>query len=598
MPARERWQVRVAKARRLPDGARRLPDRLVEAPFPDGGSMRRLSTVGNDASARKEQPSQHERPGRHGPGAHPPPAQSGAIAELVRLQRLAGNRAVCSLMESGSSPSVRQRLQSPPLVGGHARHSVPVQTMPLNRFHRVLREQQVTAWQDFIRYFQIEYTKEEARGAFLEGGVEYGWDWRRYVQDDAFTEKALIDFYIRPFQDLHRGSSARNRPRVLQDPNRVGLEIEITSVALSPLPNERSLALKNGMLLARTATMALGLPVVKLEVEGMDRGSPCIELIYGPLPRAEYTNPSHLAARANLFESLRQKGPLSDRVEAYNASLRPRERGYSLTIQETGGKLQVGRAGQVKTNTQTNISLPYSRLGATRTGGSSTALLESGDFTALFENPRGADVKMFAKARALANDVKEFHKDPNVVSLLTHVMYLEAKYLYHRIRRGEESKEDKHHFHVMLKMSPQDAIMAILADDETARLTVWLRENADVLAKGVQATFAAASPPFRAEVDAQELRAALLPALTARLMAGRQLLEATDHDQGRSRVHGRQGAVGEIGHTHPRSTNRVPITVSGNDYYVVVEQRSANHPLNDPDRDPGVKEKWIRALQS
>ena len=159
---------------------------------------------------------------------------------------------------------------------------------------------------------------------------------------------------------------------------------------------------------------------------------------------------------------------------------------------------------------------------------------------------------MFVTARAEANAIGAFRECPNVLSLLTQMMYQEAKYLLHAITRGEESTKDKHTFHVLLKMSPQDAILTILTNDEAVSLMVWLDETrAAPLADGVKAAFAATSPGRDAKTRPEEMLGILLPALTARLYAGRQLLEATDHDQGHRACSGK-------GAHSPRSPIPIP----------------------------------------
>uniref|UniRef100_UPI00028972B6 eCIS core domain-containing protein n=1 Tax=Streptomyces acidiscabies TaxID=42234 RepID=UPI00028972B6 len=177
-------------------------------------------------------------------------------------------------------------------------------------------------------------------------------------------------------------------PQPLQEENakRVGLEVEITvnleepasaagpssgpAAASGASRPAKNATVRNGALLAQSGERELGLPVVKLEVEGMDRsgGTPSMEVIYGPLPRAEYASQDFVRARQGLVAQFRtvagQSVPFSQVITAYNRSLTGGATRYRLTLSTLGRRMTTLRTRAVNENMQTNISVPYAKVGA------------------------------------------------------------------------------------------------------------------------------------------------------------------------------------------------------------------------------------------
>ncbi|MGW2243245.1 eCIS core domain-containing protein, partial [Streptomyces hirsutus] len=173
-------------------------------------------------------------------------------------------------------------------------------------------------------------------------------------------------------------ADGRPQPQQISDAKRVGLEIEIT-VRLEEVSPEgqgssskskgRPVAtLKNGDVLAESQAKELGLPVIKLEVEGTDRGVPSIELIYGPLPRDEYMQASHQKAREQLLAQFKKVAgksvPLEEVIDGYNKALGNDSGSYELEMTGTGRKVKTLQTKGINQNIQTNISLPYAKVGA------------------------------------------------------------------------------------------------------------------------------------------------------------------------------------------------------------------------------------------
>lgn len=453
-------------------------------------------------------------------------------------------------------------------------------------------------------------------------------------------------------------AGGRLQPEDIPDAKRVGLEIEITVNLQEPSQGGQAgssgdtdtPALKNGDLLAESAGKELGLPVIKLEIEGMDRtgGVPSIELIYGPLPRAEYGQNHHQRARQKLFEAfsrnIGKSVPFGTVITAYNQSLAGQERRYRLVMTATGSRLKTLRGRAVNQNIQTNISLPYSKVGkmgaaqppaeapanrgrgrGTGRGGPSRGAGPAGrgrggaarppaaspsrvrgDFAGLFQDESQKD--MFERARRAANhivhgiDEPEVHDHPNVISLFTQVLFQEAMYSAYRIEKGAEEDVDKQRFHVMLKVSPQDAVMTILTDEEAQGLHDWLADGAaerEALDYGIRVLGGARSLAGKNDFgfDFEDLKRAL----NTRLSAGRQRLEVrkkgTDNDHSSPVFDQQDAPAGELQHFHPRPSNRVPVTLANDVPHVVVEERSAGHLLNNPTGNAAEKNRFIEDLQ-
>jgi hypothetical protein len=238
---------------------------------------------------------------------------------------------------------------------------------------------------------------------------------------------------------------------------------------------------------------------------------------------------------------------------------------------------------------QTNVSTRYAKVGA-------TAQNPARDFSAFYESEK--DRKMYRKAReratALIGDITAnwannyqaaqgaLAPTPYLTSLLTHLIHQEAMYLNLDLNRQVVRRGDKHHFHALFKISPQDAVMTILTDADAKLLLAWLvRTGAGPLAAAAVAAFKTLSVPRQVEsTDARPIYDYLVEVLVARLLANRQLLTTADDTARTSPVYGANSQVGEVTHVHPRPSARLPIVVEGTRYYFVVEQRSGRHEIN------------------
>jgi hypothetical protein len=479
----------------------------------------------------------------------------------------------------------------------HAVQRTPVlQRMTMDQFDQLLTPANLVGDPDFQAYFEIKRGQANPAAVvadFAPAAPGAQTRYEQFVADPALTAQNVTD-YIAAYQQLT--PQARTQPAVLGDAELAGLEVELPWVQLNVPAGTR-----NGMTLgSSTAVTPPGPPVVNLEIEGTDRGSPTIELIYGPLPREEYESRELIAARAALVTALTPAGQLNTLLANYNSSLTsPGLQRYRINIHQRAGAMRKVRATRAQpepsnpsnSNTQTNVSTPYTKLGT-------AAQNPDEDFTNFFENQAGDEVKMFREARTRAAGIRpqvDTHWNTNhaaaghltsgdtLTSLLTHVIYQEGMYINHRLNRMQIRDADKHHFHVMLKASPQDAVMSVISDDEAKMLLAWLvSTNATPLGAAAVATFASLRTGRNAQSPTTHIYRYLLNALVARLVAGRQLLEVNrGAQQRRSEARGQAHGVGQVFHLHPRPSNRLPITIQGTEYYIVVEQRSSKHSLNE-----------------
>ncbi|SDH46362.1 protein of unknown function [Lentzea fradiae] len=480
---------------------------------------------------------------------------------------------------------------------GHVRHARhPVQRMPLTQF-----QQQVGALAndpDFITFFEIRRGREDPAAVVNDSTPGSQNRLQQFVQHPDVTT-ALVTQYMTDYQQGATGT--RRQPANLNQPMVVGLEMEMRNAVLQ---FEDGMA--NGQELAHTtAVTEAGPPVLKLVIEGMEPGDPAIELVYGPLPPDDYRSPALTSARNKLKTAIRKAGTISQLLRDYNRSLQQGdEQRYRLVASRPPRSKK--QTGTPKFNTQTNVSTPYSKLGRTNAQPAS-------DFGAFFERPTHRAVHARARTQAAAlvtaitanwttNHAAGGPLNPgiNLASMLTHLLYQEAMYVNHELSREQVGHDDKHFFHVLLKLSPQDAVMTILTDDDAKLLLAWLVDtHAGPLADSVMTTFGAFnSPRTTVAVDAGAIYRYLVDVLVARLLAGQQLLAAADDQNRTSPVFGNAQEVGEVTHVHPRPSNRVPITTGGRSYFMVVEQRAAAHEVNSQaESNPRAAVEQMKNLQ-
>jgi len=350
------------------------------------------------------------------------------------------------------------------------------------------------------------------------------------------------------------------------DTNRIGKEIELTSLTLV------GKGLTNGIVLADTAAQELELPVLKIETEGCDRGSPTVELVYGPLPVNEYKSKNFIRAKQALYKVLStgDKKKLAVRLTDYNAFVGDDSR-YTLRIRPGAGVID--SAGKSpKTNIQTNVLVPFAELGNP----------ESDVMKELFTGEKSAG--MFAECQGKANKVAALVTSPpaeNIISLFTQILYHDAMYGSLRMKRGEENKGSKHHFHVMMKFSPADVVFSILNNGEINALHAWLEtiDRSQFLA--FVGTFKSLSMPDYQKYTNTATGSSfdnLKQMVAQRRGQAAQALGGVTDDNPVSAIAGGPPIL----HQHPRPSNRIPIinNAGTKKSHVVIEQRTGTHHFN------------------
>jgi hypothetical protein len=251
----------------------------------------------------------------------------------------------------------------------------------------------------------------------------------------------------------------------------------------------------------------------------------------------------------------------------------------------------------LKLNRQTNLMIPYSKLGQC--------------ICALFGPNEKADRALYraalSKASEMIDDINRENQDGadtrNLASLLTHVVFQSAKYGVQRKERGCTEDAFKHSFHVMIKLSPEDAVMGILSDTEIDLLSTWLARDDNGKTGMVRIvestkTLTPAMTSTQADIAGRACQNSLEEALAARRSQGRQLLPRGAEDTEKWQYEDETGQH-SLTHTHPRPTNRIALQLneSNGEYYMVVEQRSSAHPLNDSKTPFAQRKAIIEPLQ-
>lgn len=241
-------------------------------------------------------------------------------------------------------------------------------------------------------------------------------------------------------------------------------------------------------------------------------------------------------------------------------------------------------------------------------------------------DPEGEPVCQECKSTCGGDERLPLAKGPvdtrNLTSLLTQVLFQESKIFDGRIQMDQ--KAAKHPFHVMIKASPEDAVLSILSADEIAILGAFTADpgyqsklqgaiSASVQSRRRAADYALGGNRLRSRVKVDDvprtrIENTFVTALAARVAGGAQLIQPDKNDDGGvTGYFGVAGGKAAIEHSHPRPTNRIPIFTSGGDHYVVVEQRSRAHSFNgtslprgaaatiDAIQTPSTRSRWTAA---
>lgn len=483
----------------------------------------------------------------------------------------------------------------------HAVQRTPVvQRMTMNDFNQTLAQHGLTGQADFITFFEIQRGREDPAAVVADPAPASANRLQQLVQHNDVTAAKLAG-YIAEYQQGANGTRAQ--PAQVANPRVAGMEMEMRNALVV-----REEGMRNGQVIAHTpVTTDIGdIPVMTLVIEGMDPGEPGMELVYGPLPVDDYRNPDLISARNKLKAAIRRPGTAEQMVAFYNGSLRASEQRYRL-VDGDHPQRRKGGTPTPRISTQTNVSTRYATVGTTNQN-------EQRDFSAFYENENGR--KMYRKARekavALVNEITAnwatqhqaaagpLNHTPYLASLLTHLIHQEAMYLNHELDRDVVRRDDKHHFHALFKISPQDAVMTILTDADARLLLAWLvRTRATPLSDAAVAAFGTlGSTRSNVTLDAEPIHKYLVDVLVARLLAGRQLIKGADDATRTSPIYGDTRQVGKVTHVHPRPSARLRIVIDGTRYYFVVEQRSSGHPINyNAESNPQTAVNQIKDLQ-
>ena len=418
----------------------------------------------------------------------------------------------------------------------------------------------------------------------------------------------------------------------VQNPDRVGKEIEQGRWTVSSSSGSK---LKNGAVLATSDIEVLGQPVIKIEVEGAKRGTLATEIIYGPLTDQELRSDAYKSAKGKLYDQL-ASGKLGDAIRKYNESLEGGETRYKLTAPPQYESLLMGiRSGEPQA--QTNLAIRYTDLADGERGVIGKVVSDDTnnakkDYKAVHK----ASIKVATELvdKNFPKEVATEKQQATLKALLTHalltngmislrginklstfgskatreqkafaarykgVMGLSKAPTIPNAKKGNSEDEFtslKYRFNLLIKASPEDAVMGILTQQEVKLLQDWLKQKEN------QKTFieeAAKVSSSRQATSVSALQQGVLLTIESLLKVSEKRLEGGVKQLRKAKAKGSGSEAEvkatslldgtEIYHTHPRPTNRIPIMIdSKGDHHIVVESRFPNSQWNseDPEYD-------------
>lgn len=401
---------------------------------------------------------------------------------------------------------------------------------------------------------------------------------------------------------LHPAKATARRTIARQaDPARVGIEIEDYAAHVEPQDAARrkdASIVQNGITVAQSpdTEMAIGTRKVKLDTEGAKDGhtNMCIEINYGALPLATYSQQSFIKAQKKLFAiiGINKDSPslypgqnpvtLRDALTLYNSKLQGPEVKYRVDIQPIADVYRLQRKHEKNLYRQTNIAMPYDRIA------------NHAAFQVLLNTPsQTKDLALHQAATKFASDTTANMPatlTANVRAFIAHLFFHMGPYLRRRIVPGKEVSQTKYQFFAFIKASLMDVIFTILTQDEAQWLAaqpLWDQLGTELrkvreFSSGGEA-FGASGRPGTVLGPAIDL---IRRGLTLRAQdPARQLLLPCRDDEPISLLTAANVVTTPdppLFHFHPRPTARIPIYTNsdGRRFFVVVEQRVDAHAFN------------------
>ncbi|MCG8563452.1 MAG: hypothetical protein MI747_00020, partial [Desulfobacterales bacterium] len=413
--------------------------------------------------------------------------------------------------------------------------------------------------QDFLNLVDaLGRAERVSRGDFSRKGERVAWDLtydlardlgiqgifsaRQTSKEDSFTRTDLVD--------------------------RVGFEEEFRT-RITSLGDTK---LTKGLVLGRTRSDELGVPVLQLEVEAEADGSIAFfELVTGPLTSAEYMAPGYATARGILLDILKTNdGTLSvqDILDDYNRRLRHTLGSDASRYELIPGDRAVNEATQVaarpkgKFTQQTNVLIAYGDLG-----------------TSVFLN--SLDERGFPQARPMAElaasrvdaVLTDMGMDPGLVrpEMRAFVFQVLFNEMMGAAGKGGFSRS-KILYSLLLRFSPEDAVFSVLNEDEVRAVDEWYDRGGG---QRLETIIRKSLTPDQAQrfSGADRRFASIFDHATAKRLELGQLQLRVDRDK-TYEISSLPGGDDFIIHSMPRAHSRTRFVESEGRIYGVVEYRS------------------------
>ncbi|MCG8568315.1 MAG: hypothetical protein MI747_24870, partial [Desulfobacterales bacterium] len=355
--------------------------------------------------------------------------------------------------------------------------------------------------------------------------------------------------------------------------DRFGFEHEFQNMHVTVPSWLNEVQLEKGYTFAVTSGNELGYPVLSLEVDSNGREGYYLELVTGPQTGDVYLKPEYFEAlriMQRVFYDTTRGRTLQRLIDIYNEDLRARlgdgAAPYELhsdnpTLTE---EILVRRPPVERVNIQTNVMLPYGKLGGEEFRNSLLAQGQAGT-SADGANP------------IVDTILDEMGVSPETVRPEFRAFLFQVVFQELFILNSGGQILSKTEFDLILRLSPEDALFSILTDEEVTRIKDWYEE------------------PGRADALESRIIDAAREGVDTTEGLG-QRLEKVFHTSVDLRLENGSGALGPdsqvrlpsgdtLTHTHQSPNSRRPVLEVDGKAYFVAEYRAVTDEIQKLGRE-------------
>ncbi|MCG8470922.1 MAG: hypothetical protein MI742_03585, partial [Desulfobacterales bacterium] len=399
------------------------------------------------------------------------------------------------------------------------------------------------------------------------------------TRDRASDYSSLVSLALR-FPRIDDDEDKRSEFTHTDVVDRVGFEHEVWGVRITALNGKE---LERKMVLARTLSTELGLPVFQLELDNLvppsvleikPKGFYFPELVVGPLTTWEYSSPEvHLARKILLDQFQGSKGGITVRklLEGYNRALKKELGGawvrYGLKPNETVpiDEIQVTLKGigAVTYYNQATVLMPYARIGIEK-------FIDTIDDSHLNMHigwASHAAQRFLARLKAPAQEVT-----PELEAFAFQLFFDEMQ-----VKAAGGESASKLSYKVLFRFSREDVVYSILSKRQVRLLASWFEKpSSKIFLKNLLSEVGlpsdSDSKTWKRMINVLKVTAG------ERLETGRAQLLVHEIDAATySPVPDDSGRL--VLHSHPFAESRRPFVIKDGRYYAAVEYRSNTNDI-------------------